>query len=75
MTVGRTTENLNARILKVEVPDTSMSEEIKTLRQQHADHAKEFEGVNENITALQKTLDDIKDSIPSRRCGASPCPS
>ena len=37
-----------------------MSEEIKTLQQQHADHAKEFEGVNENITALQKTLDDIK---------------
>ena len=75
VTVGRTTENLNARILKVEVAGTSMSEEIKTLQQQHADHAKEFEGVNENITALQKTLDDIKDSIPSRRCGASPCPS
>ena len=46
-----------------------MREEIKTLRQQYADHAKEIEGVNENITALQKTLDDIKEgkvSIPNQ---------
>ena len=67
VTVSRATESLNARILKVEVADTSKSEEIKTLQQQHVDHAKEIEGINENITAIQKTLDDInvgKVSIP-----------